>query len=701
MSNLLPFVAKKAHKGVGALEALVSHYEKLMTEPLENPFNPRQDPWVWGSWSWPSAGRFIKNEAITEFPTYTITMPPAARLPDKTVLEIQALVLHAYVTGFKSQGSLYKLIRGLLMIEQALRTRSPIGVANFAALKVNDLNNAVEIRGGVVIPLSPAKRMLESCKIVSSGAVKNWVDENQVKQAAQYNWNSKSLDAGNRDKLPDSRAVSALADYFSGQPWLTWGESSEGIDEDHKNLLVSSVLAIFCMVPSRSDELLSNLSVNGLVRQPESQVGEVLGITWYADKVAMDHVKWVPYTHSGVFEAVIEEAFARLKLLTKDARALLRRWDSQRPEFDAVEFEAAKRENRLPKGWPWFNEKLKLRYSDAMFVCLKHQFHQRFNTVNNVVTPITVTNFRDHLRKKTIKNNWSGEPIDLPGFFERIGHEGLSLSTDDYNTHSFRHMVNTAARLGGMSEFDVNLWSHRRQVGQGEVYNHTTGEQRRNLIVHGDSKDRELTPQERLSQINHDHPLTRKNLGIRYEVIGNSFGGFTFNHPLGTCIHNYAESPCLRDNDCVMCPENAHCKGDKRTLKNLQKELDEANQFLDMATENVDRRGIDKYQGRSQTLIALVDVLGDDSPLADGAIVVLSPDEVPKSGLLERAKMAADYIKKSQPQIESDHSRATAELGVSRELPNRSGDDPEDSNHAGFDGGALVDGLMMDFEDED
>ena len=701
MSNLLPFVAKKAHKGGVALEALVSHYEKLMKEPLENPLNLEQGPWVWGSWSWPSAGRFIKNEAIAEFPKFTIAIPSVVRLPDKTVLEIQALVLHAYVTGVRHQGSLNKLIRSLLMIEQALRTRSPIGVANFAALKVSDLNNAVEIKGNAGISLAPAKRMLESCKIVSSGAVKNWIDENQVKRKAQNSWNARSLNAGNREKLPDSRAVSALADYFSGQPWLTRGESSERLDKDHKNPLVSSVLAIFCMVPSRADELLSNLSVNGLVRQPESQVGEVLGITWYADKVAMDHVKWVPYTHSGVFEAVVEEAFARLKLITEDARALLRRWDSLCSEFDAAEFEAAKRESRLPKGWPWFNEKLKLRYSDAMFVCLKHQFHQRFNTVDNVVTPITYSKFRDHLKQTTVKNNWTGEPLVIPGFFERIGHEGLLLNTNDYNTHSFRHMVNTAARLGGMSEFDVNLWSHRRRVGQGEVYNHTTGEQRRNLIVHGDSKDRELTPQERLSHINHGHPLTRKNMGVRYQVIGNSFGGFTFIHPLGTCIHNYAESPCMRDNDCVMCPENAHCKGDKRALKNLQKELDEANQFLDMATENVDRRGIDKYQGRSQTLIALVDVLGDDSPLADGAVVILSPDEVPKSGLLERAKMAADYIKKAQPQIERDHSRATAELGVSRKLPNRSGDDPEGSNHAGFDGGALVDDLMMDFEDED
>jgi len=701
MTNLLPFISRKNEKGEKALEALVLHYEKLMTHPLANPLNVRQDPWVWGSWTWPSAGRFIKHEAISKIPASTKNIPLAARLPEKTLLEIQAMTLHAYVMGTTNRVTLNKMIRGLLLIENSLRMRSQIDLANFADLKVRDLNNAVEARGNLWLPLASAKRLLEDCKIVTSGAVKNWVDHNHVKKKAEGNRDARSLDSGKREKLPDVRAVSALADYFSSQPWLTRGESSDGLDKDEKNVLVASGSAIFCLVPSRADELISNLSVNGLVRRPDSQVGEVLGITWYADKVAMDHVKWVPYTHSGVFEAVIEEAFSRLKIVTTDARTLLRRWDSQCSEFDAAEYKVAKLENRLPEGWPWFNEKLKLRYSDAMFVCLKHQFHDRFNTVQNVVTPITYSKFRDYLAKKATKNAWTGEPSVRPGFFERIGHEELSLNPDDYNTHAFRHMVNTAARLGGMSEFDINLWSHRRRVGQGEVYNHTTGEQRRNLILHGDSKGKKLTPQEMLSQINHGHPLTRQNMGIRYQVIGNSFGGFTFIHPLGTCIHNYSESPCLRDNDCVMCPENAHCKGDKKTLKNLQKELDDANKYLKMATMSADRRGIDKYQGRSRTLIALVDVLGDESPLADGAIVVLSPDDVPKSGLLERAKMAAEQIKKARPEIERDHSRATAELGIDRELPNEPCDKQEGSDRTGFDGGALIDDLTIDFEDED
>ena len=262
-------------------------------------------------------------------------------------------------------------------------------------------------------------------------------------------------------------------------------------------------------------------------------------------------------------------------------------------------------------------------------------------------------------------------------------------------------MVNTAARLGGMSEFDVNMWSHRKQPGQGEVYNHATGEQRRNLIVHNNHKARELSPEERLNHINHGMPMTRKNLGMKFELIGNSYGGFTFNHPLGSCIHNYAESPCMKNMDCIMCPENLHCKGDKRTLKNLREELEQANSFLKVALLNKDRMGANRFEMRSEVLTALVNVLGDDSPLADGDLVILSPEQLPSSGLLERAKLAAEHIKKHKPEIENRYGRTKAALGVNRCLPGDDNEFSQKDDRATHNFDSLVDDFLLGFEDED
>jgi hypothetical protein len=709
VSNIIPFVPKKSVQGQKALDALVEHYKKVMEKPLDNPVMHRQSPWEWGNFKWEGLGRFMKHEYASRLGSTSKTLPLEMALHEKTLHELQALIMHGIACNLgKSRASVVGALRALLLLEEVLRKRSKHGIADFSDVKASDLDDAgyLSMQSGKKdstrsIPLMPAKRLLVNAQITQSSSVKNWVDSLRASQDSDYRVSALSLGGESDEKLPDMQAVQVTAEYFANQPWLTRGEDTGEFDEDQRNIVVSSGLAILSLTPCRIEELVKNLSVFSLVRQPESRVGEVLGISWYADKTDMDNTKWVPYTASGEFEAVVEEAFARLKYVSEGARALCRRWDSECPEYDEAEYLKAKREGRLPKGWPYFEPKLKLRYSDALFIHFKHQMHPISKTVKDQIAWVSRGNFKDWLRTRPMKNQWTGEPITSKGFFDRIGHAGLNLVPDDYNSHSFRHMVNTAARLGGMSEFDVNMWSHRKKAGQGEVYNHTTGEQRRNLIVHGSHKAKELAPEERLEQIRHGVPMTRANLGIRFDIIGNSHGGFTFQHPLGNCIHNYLEGPCERDMDCALCPENANCKGDKRSLKNLKEELNKSNHFLEMAIKHKDPMAEDRFTRRSEVLIALVDVLGDKSPLADGDIVVLSPDQVPKVGLQERAKLAAEQIKKNQAEIEDRHGEAKAKIGVSRSLPklDEKPKDCEEQLHQDID--LLMDDFLNDFDDDE
>jgi len=678
-----------------------------MQTPLNNLLDSRLEPWVWGHFRWRGLGRFMKIEHAGNLGAVAKDLPPDMALPDKTLYELQSLVIHFFLMNPNASRSLgSRLIRSLLTIETVLRKRSTNGLANFVDLKVSDLDNASEYslevsKSNSPTPIALGQRLLIDLGIVTSGAFKNWTDSAMQRHDFARRTEALSLDSTPNVKLPDIQALKATADHFANQPWLTRGEDPTNFDADQRNVVVSAVLAILSLTPCRIEEVTKNLPVNCLVRLPESSVGEVFGIHWYADKTDMSNIKWVPYTASGVFETVVAEAIARLKYLTDGARSLLKTWDSECPEYDEAKFLEAKRENLLPKGWPYFEPKLKLRFSDAMFVCFRHQMHPVNHTVKSRIDRITQANFTDWLRTRPSKNNWTGKPSTLKGFFDRIGCEHLSLLPNDYNSHSFRHMVNTAARLGGMSEFDVNMWSHRKKQGQGEVYNHTTGEQRRNLIVHGNHRIRELTPEERLDHISHGMPMTRKNLGMQFELIGNSYGGFTFNHPLGSCIHNYVEGPCMRSMDCALCPENMHCKGDKRTLKNLKEELEESNSFLEMALSNKDRRGANRFEMRSKVLISLVDILGDNSPLADGDLVILSPRQAPKAGLLERARFAAEQIKRSQPEIEGKHAKAKAEIGITRSLPslNTESSDSKNSDADGVD--SIVDDFLLGFEEED
>jgi hypothetical protein len=707
MSKIVPFLPKSSIKRQQALDALVAHYKAVMVEPLDNPIDSHLPPWVWGEFRWQGAGRFMKFENMSNLGRTAKFLPPDMALPDKTLDQLQALLLHFVLMNPNTSRSFASATIGaLLLIERVLRKRSANGVANFSDLKASDLDNASQLgmeasKKQVRKYIKPGLQLLLDVGIVTSGSVKNWVDRARLEQDGAYRAQVRSLDSTKYEKLPNIQAINAAAKYFANQPWLTRGEDPNGFDDDQRNIIVSAILAILSLTPCRILEILNNLSVNCLVRQPENTAGEVLGIAWYADKTDMSHTKWVPYTATGEFEAVIEEAVARFKYLTEDARSLLRTWDRDCPEYDEAAYLKAQRENRLPKSWPYFEPKLKLRYSDAMFVHFKHQMHPINHTDENRIDWITDSNFRDWLRTKSSKNAWTGEATTLKGFFDRIGQGSLVLAPDDYNSHSFRHMVNTAARLGGMSEFDVNMWSHRKRQGQGEVYNHTTGEQRRNLIVHGNHKAKELTPSERLDHISHGMPMTRKNLGMQFELIGNSYGGFTFNHPLGTCIHNYVEGPCMRSMDCVMCPENMHCKGDKRTLKNLREELEDSNTYLEMALSEKDRRGAHRFEKRSEVLISLVDVLGDNSPLADGDLVILSPQQAPKAGLLERARLAAEQIKKNQLEIESRHGTAKAKIGVTRSLPALDKESAESECNDSEQVDSVVDDFLLGFEDDD
>ena len=104
---------------------------------------------------------------------------------------------------------------------------------------------------------------------------------------------------------------------------------------------------------------------------------------------------------------------------------------------------------------------------------------------------------------------------------------------------------------------------------------------------------------------------------------------------------------------------------------------------------------------RSEVLKSLVEVLGDNSPLADGDLVILSPHQAPKAGLLERARLAAELIKKNKPEIEDRHTKAKSEIGVTRSLPAL---DPAPSYSVSSDVpevDSVIDDLMLGFEDDD
>ncbi|MFQ2578628.1 hypothetical protein ACK3Z6_05715 [Aeromonas caviae] len=61
--------------------------------------------------------------------------------------------------------------------------------------------------------------------------------------------------------------------------------------------------------------------------------------------------------------------------------------------------------------------------------------------------------------------------------------------------------------------------------------------------------------------------------------------------------------------------------------------------------------------------------LGDDSPLEDGALVMLAYEQAPKSGLIYQAQELAKQIENGNKLTTIKHTEAIRHLGLSRILP--------------------------------
>lgn len=59
--NIIAYVNREQLEGRQAIERLISHYRRMMSEPITCPFDAAKS-WAWNESRWHGAGRFIKHE---------------------------------------------------------------------------------------------------------------------------------------------------------------------------------------------------------------------------------------------------------------------------------------------------------------------------------------------------------------------------------------------------------------------------------------------------------------------------------------------------------------------------------------------------------------------------------------------------------------------------------------------------------------
>ncbi len=438
-------------------------------------------------------------------------------------------------------------------------------------------------------------------------------------------------------KLPSEVALNALAEVFASNP------------TEPSDIFVTSTCALMLCVPSRISEVLS-LHVNCEVHEKRRDGSEAYGIRFLPDKGAPPQIKWVPTA----MVSLAKEAIRRLRAMTDEARRIALWYEKnpdkfyRHPDCPNVADDAyltvkqrtqalGQNDNRVakskymtlsmlqqhimakqPKDFPWFDKERRIKCSEALFCLQLNQLSpKRATSKVNVYKPVASTLLGRISKKST------GTSLN---FFDTHGHKDNDGTTITLTTHAFRHLLNTMAQRGGMSQIEIARWSGRVEVKQNRVYDHMSEfeivdilrKKDSELVLHGSLEDLR-------EEISKKLPIDRQ----AFNILAIPTAHIT---EVGYCVHDYSMSPCQKHLDCLNCSEQICVKGDMR-LKNVQDICDKNKTLLEKMEADIasGAAGADRwYEHTKLTLKRAENLLGilNDPDIPNGTFVKLhNPNE--------------------------------------------------------------------------
>ncbi|MGN0923244.1 integrase [Ectopseudomonas mendocina] len=458
----------------------------------------------------------------------------------------------------------------------------------------------------------------------------------------------KEFDQRREQKMPSTAALDALPKVFflATQP---------------ADVLFSSIAALLCSAPDRINEVLL-LPERCETPSPEEWElsEETYGLRWWSSKGAEPTIKWIAPT----MVTVVKEAIRKIRSITAEARHIAK-WYEEHPgqlflakgleglrgrkhlsmsevaevvgltssesalqlcqktlgigtfgrgrnsvvEFSALEMAVVK---LLPKGFPYLNEELGLKYSEALFVVRTNEMHAQRGTYRCMIEGVSINQV----------NTAFGTRVEhgFPSVFTRLGFFESDGGVIKMTTHKFRHYLNTLAQAGGLSQLDIAKWSSRVDVRQNVYYDHVTPDQ---MLC----KIREAVGNESLMF----GPLAEipKKVLIPRDEFSRLRIPTAHTTDFGYCVHDYTMSPCELHRDCIHCEDLVCLKGDEKKALRLHQGLVEARELLRQAEQAVGT----EYAGSDRWLIhhrSTVDRLSqlcavlDDPRIPAGAMVQLA-----------------------------------------------------------------------------
>ncbi|EFA7829581.1 hypothetical protein C3V05_000052 [Escherichia coli] len=288
----------------------------------------------------------------------------------------------------------------------------------------------------------------------------------------------------NEHKLPNEHTLFFLCNLFSKK--LT----------NPRDIFTTSIFALLMSAPWRISEVI-NLRYDCEVLQRSEDGVARYGLRYIGAKGYGEDIKWIP----SVMQPIVKEALRRLRVLSKNARFvasiledIIENRKAERTllnkdlgdkiirlykmrdktslvKMNDVQNMASLLESKKPKGFPFINGNKSFKYSDMLCLLNKDQLHAIKQTSIFEIYMPNPTFFR-----MDFYSNRDGEqPNRWGNIFQR---HGLSEQQNYHlKTHQIRHLINTLAQRGGLSDIDIAKWSGRTHVKQNRVYDHMTDDE--------------------------------------------------------------------------------------------------------------------------------------------------------------------------------------------------------------------------------
>lgn len=473
---------------------------------------------------------------------------------------------------------------------------------------------------------------------------------NPLKRGWSYNRVGKEFDERRAARLPSPAALDAVAKAFN-------------VARTPAEVLLASVAAILCSCPARICEVLT-LPLDCEAGPPPGTKGDAFGLRWWPAKGGDPQVKWIVPQMADV----VRRALANIRRHTDQARRIAR-WYEQNPtrlylasglgrlrskplltldEVSAilggvsghsfcrahgvdtkrngyrafVRFTELERAvvDLLPRGFPVFDRRVGMTYSQSLFVVQRNLFRYRW--------PAPFACMVDRVEREQVNTGLGAKAaVGVDSLFTRLGLTEEDGSPIVLTSHRFRHYLNTLGQQGGLSQLEIAKWSGRTSVRQNAAYDHESADELLDKVraTIGDD-ERWRGP---LAELPRRSPLSR----AEYARLAAPTAHTT---EIGVCIHDFVMAPCQLHRDCIRCTEHVCIKGDPRKTESIRLRLAEARDLQRKAEQAVGEAdlGADRWFAHHSDTVARLEALVailDDPMVPEGTVIQLGSPSMPSA----------------------------------------------------------------------